>query len=154
MPDNSAQMQPGTRSLFLNQTSKRYNSFVLGKKDESNSATHFHVSSNWLDEDFEETIISYPTKIPKIENNIPQCSKLPPILVEGPRVKKSSKLKIEPETSQPAIHNLGLFLTAVEEDNESDPKPKQHFWSGLKRKSRVGLTYCAKEMPYFEDIDS
>ena len=110
----------------------------------TNCGKHFPVSSNWLDEDFEESILSYPKEIPKTAVNIPQCSKLPP--AKKDRGKKSTMFKIEPEISEPAIHNLGLFLSAVEED-QSEPKARGRFWDVLKRKNRTSVSYCAEDFP-------
>jgi hypothetical protein len=100
-----------------------------------------------LDEDFEESILSYPKEIPKTADNIPQCSKFPPIPAKKGHGKKSVKFKIDPEVSEPAVHDLGLFLSAVEED-QSDPKPRGRIWNVLKKKNRTSSTYTA------DDLDS
>ena len=122
------------------------------KTGPSNSGKHFHVSSDWLDEDFEKSILSYPKEIPRNIDNIQQCSMLPPIPAKEDRGKKSIKFKIEPEISEPAVHNLGFFLSAVEED-QSEPKPRGRFWNVFKRKDSTGVTYAARDLTSFDDSD-
>jgi hypothetical protein len=98
-----------------------------------------------LDEDFEESILSYPKEIPTTTADNQRCSKLPPIPAKKDHGEKSIKFKIEPEISEPAIHNLGLFLTAVEEDQPIS-KPKGRFRDVLKRKNRSSVSYSAEDL--------
>ena len=134
---------------FANKMQKKMSALILDTRDAS-SEKHFHVSSNWLDEDFEESILAYPKKICKSTDNIPQCSKLPRGPIKKDHGKKSTKFKIEPEISEPAVHNLGLFLSAVEED-QNEPTPKSRVWNILKKKSRSSATYSADDLPFCDD---
>ena len=123
------------------------------KPESANSSKHFHVSSDWLDEDFEESILSYPKEIPRSAEDIPQCSTLPRMPAKEDRGKKSIKFKIEPEISEPAVHNLGFFLSAVEED-QSEPKPRGRFWNVFKKKNAISITYAAREdLALFNESD-
>lgn len=106
-----------------------------------------------MDEDFHESVLSNPKDIPKTIDT-PQCSRPPTLTAELGHSKKSIKFKIEPETSEPAVHDLGMFLSAGGEDKSDlilEGRSGNWFSDVFKKKYRAKTIYPTEDLFLYND---